>query len=85
MNIPSKLQPLFAVFVANDDYKYSINKLQGEVVFTKPKKPSLKIDSHGNLNKEAQKKYEVFLNLWLRHGKDFILRLKAKAIMLKVM
>lgn len=84
MNCPINLIPLLAVFIANDDYKCLVDKFEGTVVFTKPKKPSLKIDNKGNLNKEAQKKYELFLKLWLKHGKGFILRLKAKAIMLKV-
>jgi hypothetical protein len=84
MKCPSNLIPLFKVFAINDDYKYSINPFQGDIEFTKTNKPSLKIDSKGNLNKEAQKKYELFLKLWFKHGKSFILRLKAKAIMLKV-
>ena len=84
MKCPIHLIPTITAFNINGGYDCLIDPLTGTRQLTKPNAPSLKIDSKGNLNKEAQKKYELFLKLWFKHGKDFILRLKAKAIMLKV-
>lgn len=84
MICPKHLIPVFTIFNANDEYHCVINKIQGEAVFTKPNKPSLKIDGLGKMNEVAQKRFKLFLELWLRHGKDFVVHLKAQAIMLKV-
>ena len=84
MICPKHLIPVFTIFNANDEYHCVINKIQGEAVFTKPNKPSLKIDGLGKMNEAAQKRFELFLKLWLKNGKDFVLRLRAQAIMLKV-
>lgn len=84
MICPKHLIPVFTIFNARDDYHCVINKIQGERIFTKPNRPSLKIDGLGKMNEAAQKRFKFFLDLWLRYGKDFIVRLKAQAIMLKV-
>ena len=84
MICPKQLIPAFTMFVANDDYQCVINKIIGEATFTKANKPGLKIDRLGNMNEAAQKRFELFLKLWLKNGKEFVLRLQAQAIMLKV-
>ncbi|AXY56838.1 hypothetical protein CDG60_09850 [Acinetobacter chinensis] len=84
MICPAQLIPAFTMFIATDGYKCVINKIVGEAVFTKANKPGLKIDRFGNMNEPAQKRYELFLKLWLKNGKAFVLRLQAQAIMLKV-
>ena len=84
MICPKHLVPVFTMFNANDEYRCVINKIQGVAIFTKANKPSLKVDRLGQMNEAAQKRFKLFLELWLKHGKDFVLRLKAQAIMLKV-
>ena len=84
MICPKQLIPAFTMFVANDDYQCVINKIIGEATFTKANKPGLRIDRLGNMNEAAQKRFELFLKLWLKNGKEFVLRLQAQAIMLKV-
>ncbi|WP_374663862.1 hypothetical protein [Acinetobacter sp.] len=84
MMCPQQLILAFTMFVANDGYQCVINKIIGEAVFTKANKPGLKIDRLGKMNEAAQKRYELFLRMWLKNGKEFILRLQAQAIMLKV-
>ncbi len=84
MICPKQLIPAFTMFVTNDGYQCVINKIIGEAVFTKANKPGLKIDNLGSMNEAAQKRYELFLKLWLKNGKEFVLRLQAQAIMLKV-
>lgn len=84
MICPKQLIPAFTMFVANDGYQCVINRIIGEAVFTKANKPGLKIDRLGKMNEAAQKRYELFLRMWLKNGKEFVLRLQAQAIMLKV-
>ena len=84
MICPKQIIPAFTMFVASDGYQCVINKIIGEANFTKANQPSLKIDGLGNMNKAAQKRYELFLRLWLKNGKDFVLRFQAQALMLKV-
>ena len=84
MICPKHLIPVFTIFNASDGYQCVINKIIGEATFTKANKPGLKIDKLGKMNEAAQKRYELFLKLWLKNGKDFVLRLRAQAIMLKV-
>lgn len=84
MICPKQLIPAFTMFVASDGYQCVINKILGETIFTKANKPGLKIDRLGNMNEAAQKRYELFLRMWFKKGKEFILRLQAQAVMLKV-
>ena len=84
MICPKHLIPVFTMFIASDGYQCVINKIIGEATFTKANKPGLKIDKLGKMNEATQKRYELFLKLWLKNGKDFVLRLRAQAIMLKV-
>ena len=84
MICPEQLIPAFTMFIASDGYQCVINKIIGESTFTKANKPGLKIDKLGKMNEAAQKRFELFLKLWLKNGKDFVLRLRAQAIMLKV-
>ena len=84
MICPEQLIPAFTMFIASDGHQCVINKIIGESTFTKANKPGLKIDKLGKMNEAAQKRYELFLKLWLKNGKDFVLRLRAQAIMLKV-
>ncbi|CAM2994997.1 hypothetical protein [Acinetobacter celticus] len=84
MICPEQLIPAFTMFIASDGYQCVIKKIIGEATFTKANKPGLKIDKLGKMNEAAQKRYELFLKLWLKNGKDFVLRLRAQAIMLKV-
>ena len=84
MICPKSLVPAFTMFLASDGYQCVINKIVGEAVFTKANKPGLKIDNAGNMNGAAQKRYELFLKLWLKNGKEFILRLQTQALILKV-
>ena len=84
MTCPQNLIGPFSIFVINNDYCCTVNKLQGDIVFTKTKKPSLKIDRFGNMNEAAQQRYELFLRMWLAHGKQFMIRLQAQAFMMRV-
>lgn len=84
MTCPQHLIGPFTMFVINDDYKCNVNKFHGEIVFTKTKKPSLKIDRLGNMNEAMQKRYELFLRMWLIHGKKFMIRLKAQVHILRM-
>lgn len=84
MICPKSLVPAFTMFLACDGYQCVINQIIGECVFTKANKPGLKIDKLGNMNEAAKKRYELFLKLWLKNGKEFIHRLQAQALMLKV-
>lgn len=77
------IMPLM-MFVTNGGYKCTIFKFQGEVVYTKANKPGLKIDSNGKMNEAMYDRYLMFLEMWFRHGRDFILRLKAQACGMKV-
>lgn len=84
MNCPKNLIPAFTIFNSKNDYQCVINKISGDSIFTKANQPSLKIDSLGRMNEAAQKRFKLFLDIWFRLGKDFIVRLKSQAIMLKV-
>ena len=84
MICPKHLIPVFTIFNANDDYLCMVNRGKGVAIFTKANKPSLKVYRLVQMNEAAQKRFKLFLELWLKHGKDFVLRLKAQAIMLKV-
>ena len=81
---PSHLIPALAVFIVNDAYKASISKSKKVIAYTKPCKPTLTIDHRGEMNEAMQKRYVLFLKIWLKFGKDFIQRLKAQAQMMMV-
>lgn len=70
--IPLSISNAFRQFLSNGGFKLEINS--GGLRFFKAKE-RLVCTSDGAMNRAMRKKFKVFLNVWLRDGKEFIEKL----------
>ena len=81
LNKPTQatLLPELEVFILNDGYSARIIKGSVCIVqYKHPNKPMLQFDNLGKMNKEMQKKYKLFLNMYLRGGFNFLEQLRSQ-------
>lgn len=62
----------FGLFMMNLPIQTTGKKGFGDMVFHHPDRPKLIINVSGEMCAMAQKRYAVFLKMYLRHGKKFI-------------
>lgn len=65
-----KSQKAFVVFLLNDGYQ-PIETKQG-VLYVREGSPDLRLNFDGSFSQSLKKRWDLFLKLWLRNGKDWI-------------
>ncbi|MDQ8953396.1 hypothetical protein RFH42_10540 [Acinetobacter rudis] len=65
-----KSQKAFVVFLLNDGYQ-PVETKQG-VSYVRDGSPTLQLNFDGSFNQSLKKRWNLFLKLWLKNGKDWI-------------
>ena len=68
--LPTRMLEKFIVFNCNAGFtaKCTANGFQ----LSKKNRKSLTVSNNGVMNKEAQERYLLMLNAWLKHGRSFM-------------
>lgn len=65
-----KSQKAFVVFLLNDGYQ-PVETKHG-VSYVRDGSPTLQLNFDGSFNQSLKKRWNLFLKLWLKNGKDWI-------------